>query len=366
MQLEEPIKRILEDTRRVWDHDGTRSCVRESFRKMIECRTPVLGWLLYASETEKRRVYFTCKVRSCPSCGYRATLQWQREQWTQLPDVSYAGLVFTMPDVFWGIFKQNRHLLHDLATIGGEAVLQWMKDKYGIRPLILVVQHTFGRHLNFNAHLHMLVSAGGLSETESRWMEGLILNPVGFMKLWKHGIITYLRLALDAGILKSGLKSWELRELLADKYEVGWHVDMQERISKRHFLGYAARYIRRPPIAQHRFQEIDGPVVKFLTKDTKTNETVLDELTKEEFIQILADHVPDKSVHSVRYYGLLAPRSRSRAFAIMFKLLGQQQRLRPCRLSWAEMILKYFGRNPLIDSSGQSMKYVGHYFPVTA
>jgi hypothetical protein len=42
-----------------------------------------------------------------------------------------------------------------------------MKDKYGIRPLILVVQHTFGRHLNFNAHLHMLVSAGGLSEAES-------------------------------------------------------------------------------------------------------------------------------------------------------------------------------------------------------
>src|ERR1051326_7231903 len=109
---------------------------------------------------------------------------------------------------------------------------------------------------------------GGLSEAESRWIEGLTLNPVGFMKLWRHGIVTYLRLALAAGILKSDLKSWELRELLADKYEVGWHVDMQERISKRHFLGYAARYIRRPPIAQHRFQETDGPKVKFLTEDT--------------------------------------------------------------------------------------------------
>jgi hypothetical protein len=271
-----------------------------------------------------------------------------------------------MPDVFWSIFKQNRHLLHDLPTIGGEAVLQWMKDKYGIRPLILVVQHTFGRHLNFNAHLHMLVSAGGLSEAESRWIEGLTLNPVGFMKLWRHGIITYLRLALEAGILKSDLKSWELLELLADKYEVGWHVDMQEHISKRHFLGYAARYIRRPPIAQHRFQEIDGPAVKFLTKDTATKETVLDELTKEEFIQILADHVPDKYVHSVRYYGLLAPRSRSRAFAIMFKLLGQKRRPRPRRLSWEEMILKYFGRNPRIDSRGQLMENVGWHCPLAA
>jgi len=193
----------------------------------------------------------------------------------------------------------------------------------------------------------------------------MTLNPVGFMKLWRHGIITYLRLALQAGILKSDLKGWELLELLADKYEVGWHVDMQERISKRHFLGYAARYIRRPPIAQHRFQEI-RPVVKFWTKDTATKETVLDELPKEQFIQILADHVPDKHVHSVRYYGLLAPRSRSRAFAIMFKLLGQKRRPRPRRLSWEEMIVKYFGRNPRIDSRGQLMENVGRHCPLAA
>jgi hypothetical protein len=280
--------------------------------------------------------------------------------------VSYAGVVFTMPDVLWNIFKENRHLLHDLPVIGAEAVLQWMNDKFRVRPLILVVQHTFGRHLNFNAHLHMLVSAGGLSESESRWIGGVILNPVGFMKLWRHGVIEYLRRALKAGILKSSLESCQLREVFSDKYKVGWHVDLQERISKRHFLGYAARYIRRPPIAQHRFQEIDGPVVKFLTKDTKTKETVLDEIPKDEFIRILADQVPDRYRNSVRYYGLLAPRSRSRVFAIMFKLLGQERRPHPRRLSWAEMIMKYFGRNPLIDSHGQPMQYVAQHFPTAA
>src|SRR5689334_21876285 len=270
-----------------------------------------------------------------------------------------------MPSPLWQLFKKNRHLLHAFRRSAARLYCIGSKRKYGVKPLILVVQHTFGRHLNFNAHLHMLVSAGGLLEAENRWIEGLTLNPVGFMKLWRHGIVIYLRLALAAGILKSDLRSWQLRELLADKYEVGWHVDMQERISKRHFLGYAARYIRRPPIAQHRFQEI-RPVVKFWTKDTATKETVLDELPKEQFIQILADHVPDKHVHSVRYYGLLAPRSRSRAFAIMFKLLGQKRRPRPRRLSWEEMILKYFGRNPRIDSRGQMMQHVGQYFPAAA
>ena len=50
MPLDEPIKEILIDSREFWDHDGTRPCVRENFKKMIECRTPALGWLLYASE----------------------------------------------------------------------------------------------------------------------------------------------------------------------------------------------------------------------------------------------------------------------------------------------------------------------------
>jgi transposase-like zinc-binding protein/putative transposase len=166
-RIEDPMKQILIDAQEIWDHDGTRPCVRESFSRMIECRTPALGWLTYASETEVMRVYHTCKARFCPSCGYRATLQWQREQWTQLPALPYCGLVFTMPGCLWRIFKENRHLLHDLPTIGGEAVMRWMDDAFGVKPLILVVQHTFGRHLNFNAHLHMLVSAGGLSESES-------------------------------------------------------------------------------------------------------------------------------------------------------------------------------------------------------
>ena len=366
MFLKEPMKQILVDGRDLWDHDGTRPCVRESFRKMIECRTPALGWQVYASKTEKRRVYHTCKDRSCPSCGYRATLQWQEEQRTQLPDIHYSGLVFTMPAEFWQIFKENRHLLHDLPTLGSEAVLHWVKEQYGVQPLILVVQHTFGRHLNFNTHLHMLVSAGGLSQSESRWVRGLNLNPVGLMKLWRHAVITYLRLALRAGILKSNLSDAQLRGLLAAKYEVAWHVDMQKRISKRHFLGYAARYIRRPPIAQHRFREIGGPTIRFVTKDTATQEIVLDQFNKEEFVRILADHVPDKYRHSIRYYGLLAPRSRNRGFAILYQLLGQVRRPCPRPLSWAELIRKSFGWNPLIDSRGQPMRYAGQFFPAAA
>lgn len=359
-----PIRQILLDAPDVWNHEGTRPCVREAFKKIIDCGTPILGWQIYASDSEICRVYHRCKSRFCPSCGYRATVDWQRDQWTQLPGgIPYSGLVFTMPGMLWPIFQQNRQLLHDLATLAAEAVLQWMKDKYSAVPLVLAVQHTFGRHLNFNAHIHMLVSSGGLEEFQSRWRAGISINPVGLMKLWRHGVITYLRLALQARILKSNLHNLDLLALFAQKYEVDWNVDLQPDISKRHFLGYAARYIRRPPIAQHRFREVSGALIKFVTKDTMTKETMLDEVPKEQFIRMLADQVPDKCRHSVRYYGLLAPRSRSRLFTVLYKSLGQERLPLPRRLSWAHLIQKSFGRNPLIDKNGQCMHFVGQHFP---
>jgi hypothetical protein len=36
------------------------------------------------------------------------------------------------------------------------------------RRVIVVFPHTFGRHLNFNCYLHMLVSEGGLEKTVFR------------------------------------------------------------------------------------------------------------------------------------------------------------------------------------------------------
>jgi hypothetical protein len=364
--LDESIKQILIETRPLWDHDHTRPSVRESFNRMILCRTPALGWQIYASDMEEKFIYHTCKARLCPTCGYRATLSWQRELWTQLPDTAYAGVVFTMPDVLWPIFKQNRHLLHDLSTLGAEAISHWMKEKHGVQPLLLVVQHTFGRHLDFKPHLHVLMSAGGLAESFGRWIGRLSLNPVAFMKMWRYGVITYLRLALNAGILKSDLSRQQLNQLLATQYERDWYIHLDEQVSKKQFLGYAARYVRRPPIAQHRFQEIDGPLVKFLTKDTKSKEVVLDVIPKEEFVQMLADHTPDKHQHAIRYYGLLSPRARGRTLNVVFALLGQTRRHRPPRLSWADMIIRYFGRNPLIDSRGRPMRLVGRYCPVAA
>ena len=149
MKNSQPLKQILVATRPHWDRPEIRPAVRENFEKMINCRSPALGAAIFASENEEKLVYYTCKSRSCPSCGQRANLLWQREQWNALPDIPYVGMCFTMPRELWPIFRRNRHLLHDLPALAAAVIQQWARTRHRVRVLILVMPHTFGRHLRF-------------------------------------------------------------------------------------------------------------------------------------------------------------------------------------------------------------------------
>jgi putative transposase/transposase-like zinc-binding protein len=290
---------------------------------MIDCRTLALGAEVYASEAEKKLIYHTCKSRSCPSCGHRATQLWQREQWTALPDIPYAGVVLTMPDRLWPIFQQNRHLLYDLPALGAAVIQQWMKARYGAHALIMVVQHTFGRRLNFNPHLHILVSAGGLQEAEGRWIAPLTFEKEALMHMWRYALITYLREAIRVNVVRSDWGAEELKRILTAQYERWWNIKLTGLMSKQHFLGYAGRYIRHPPIAQHRFAKITDRDVQFSRKDLKLKRQVLTRYPTEEFVAALAEHVSDRYQHGMRYFGVLAPRSKARMSAALFVLLGR-------------------------------------------
>jgi hypothetical protein len=79
----------------------------------------------------------------------------------------------------------------------------------------------------------------------------------------------------------------------------------------------------------------------------------------------LAEHVPDRYRHAIRYFGLLAPGTKRRTSAALFALLAEEKRPRAPRLSWANSLRKGFGVDPLVDSSGQPMHWVGRKRPVT-
>ena len=352
-----PLTQVLEMHRAAWDREDTRPSVREAFAKVVACGTEALGAEVFASAVDERVVYHTCKSRACPSCGHQATRAWQRDQWRELPDVPYAHVCLTMPDVLWPLFQRNRHLLHDLPVLGAQVLQQWARQKYGIRLMIMVIPHTFGRHLNFNCHLHILVSEGGLREDGTEWCARARLDRKALMPMWRYAVITLLREAARAGVLDTDMSRSELLRLLTAQYERWWNIDVKRFRSKKQFLGYAGRYTRRPPIAQHRFRTINRQEIRFVTKDTRSKRTVETTYTPAEFLATLADHVPDRYRHNVRYFGLLAPRVKCQTHDAVFALLGQERLGKPRRLWWAASLQKSFGIDPLVDRDGQRMRW---------
>jgi len=358
------LKTIYEMAAPYWDNDQVRPVARKSIRRAINCGEPVLGAAVYRSDDgEEKVVCNRCKSRACTRCGRRLTQLWLREQFCRLPDMPYLSVIFTMPDLFWEVFRLNRHLIKDLPAVGGAVIQQFLRQHYGVRALVVVIPHTFASKLNFNFHLHCCISSSCLDEQTGRRRIEIVQfkeeERKEIMALWRAAVVTYLRRALAASLLSPDTKL-DMREL---KYQSRreWVVLHRYLKSKVAFLNYAARYLRRPPIAECRIVSANQDGVEFEAKIREECKVENIKLSLKDFIAAIIDQVPDRYRHAVRYYGLLAPRAKSLA-AVFFKL-GQERRPRPERLTWADAIKKSFGIDPLLDSHGHRMKLVSRSFP---
>ena len=101
-----------------------------------------------------------------------------------------------------------------------------------------------------------------------------------------------------------------MRLLLELQEERWWSAKFQRFASRKHFLAYAGNYVRRPPIAQYRFVEASFERVSFRTNDHQLKREVITSYSPGELVGLLAGHIHDHYAHLVRYFGLLAPRSK--------------------------------------------------------
>jgi hypothetical protein len=268
-----------------------------------------------------------------------------------------------MPDIFWPVFKAHRHLEHDLPSLGAAAVQDWALKKYGVRLYEVVIQHTFGGYLNHNPHLHMMVSADGLNSKECRWITSLSFDRKEIMELWRFAVTSYLLGAYRGGLLTKSTVHGDFSEVILGQVERSWNIHITRKMSKSRFLEYAGRYIRRLPIAQKNILVVSNHEVVYLAKDTREKAYVEVHSTAEAFVDLLAQHVLDRYRHSMRYFGLLAPRTKRVNSAGTFALIGQRQRTKPRRPRWVEESKKRFGVDPLKDDLGESMHWVGRVQP---
>ena len=169
--------------------------------------------------------------------------------------------------------------------------------------------------------------------------------------------------ALRVGRLRQELTTDQMDDLLNHLENRWWSIKIQSFEGKLHFLRYAGRYVRRPPIAQRRITWIGERIVRFWYKDKKLRSRVEVQCSLEEFIDRWTQHIPERYQHAVRNFGLFAPRALGQTSAGIFAILQQERKRRPKPRPWAESVRRDFGHDPLLDQTGKRMKWMRRLVP---
>src|ERR1019366_5626606 len=211
---------------------------------------------------------------------------------------------------FWGDFVEALATEKEmLSTLAAEVILARVSAKYGLRVGVISILHTFNGELKFNSHVHTMVTGGGLHGSSDTWVSRVYYDRDALMEAWRKAVIELLRAALRAGQLRTKMSVDLMEEMLTQQEKRWWSIKIQSFENKWHFLQYAGRYVKRPPIPQRRITSIEERTVTFWFKDKRLRRKVEVQCSLEEFIDRWAQHIPERYQHAVRSFGLFAPRA---------------------------------------------------------
>ena len=306
---------------------------------LMACRTAVLGGhRRQCPKCEHELIaYNSCRNRHCPKCQAAKQADWMEKQQSNLLDVPYFHIVFTLPHQLSPVALQNKRLLYGLLfRCASQTLLTIAGDPahLGARIGFTAILHTWGQTLMHHPHLHCLVPAGGLSPDGQRWIgarPGFFLPVRVLSKMFRGKYLAELHRLYEQGklTLKGGLHQlhhptrWA--EFLGQLRGINWVVYAKPPFgSPCQVLKYLARYTHRVAISNRRLICLTGGQVVFRYKDYRRGQRQrVMRLPAVEFIRRFLLHSLPKGFMRIRHYGLLANRSRHQALDICRQLLRQ-------------------------------------------
>ena len=330
------------------------------------CRTEALGVDYYACPEcgEITKVYHSCKNRFCPTCSWQDTLKWADRIKNQMMDIAHRHVVMTLPHQLNQIIKNNKkELLSVLMRVSADTFKDWMANKYNIKPGIISVLHTFGETKNFHAHVHMILSWGGIDNKTSKLkqIENEYVNYDFLKKKFRCKFENELISLFDAHTLQHHFANRsEFMRFIRNINKKKWIIHMEEPMDiPTQVIRYIGRYSKRACLSEYKIIRIEGENISFRYKDYKTKdsnnkpvERVM-ELNYRDFFPRLLQHVPLKYFRIVRYYGMYSNRGNIPEEFLYIETNSQETNTRESR----EILqVEKTEKNPLICSNCQKRK----------
>lgn len=344
-----------------------RQVIIKEVDKFLHCGDLSNGFRVYKCEAcpNVKHVPIRCKGKFCPTCAVGEAQKWADIQSNDMYRSIHRHVILTIDEGLRPIFTSHyrKKLLKGLMDEAGRLLNEWF-ESLGVTPGIVSALHTFGSKLEFNPHIHMLVTMGGVTK-DGKWKQYDYIPYVKLRKQWQTVVLKLIRKVLSERAKK------QVQPLLQAAYKNnpdGFYIHAPKR-SKTHVkgvLGYIGRYMKRGPIALHRIIMYDGEVVAFSYQDKRDGEWKVEELPVAEFIGRLVRHIPDEQFKMVRHYGLYSRRIKTLMKIVVKQfqldtqkvLINAKEMIKP--LGWRERRIESFGEDPLECSEcGNVMEFRG-------
>ncbi len=311
---------------------------RRVLHAVTACRTAALGAHVDACDECGHEVitYNSCRNRHCPKCQAAATATWLAARQSELLPVEYFHVVFTVPHEVAAIAMQNKVAVYNiLFRAASETLKEIAADPkhLGARVGVLSILHTWGQSLEYHPHVHCVVTGGGISLDDTRWMAckpGFFLPVRVLSRMFRAKLLDEIRRSFDAGGLEfhGSLAPLEdpsnFRSYLRPLYGKGWMVYAKPPFgSPDCVLKYLARYTHRVAISNRRLLRMENGKVTFAWKDyAHGSRRGAMTLNAVEFIRRFLLHVLPKGFVRIRHQGFLANRHRKKNIARCRELLA--------------------------------------------
>jgi len=307
------------------------------------CRTAALGGHVnFCPDCGWREEpsYNSCRNRNCHKCQALAQERWLANRSEAILRIPHYHAVFTLPEDLRPVCrKYPRELYGALFQSASEALLELARSRLGVTLGLTLVLHTWTRDLRFHPHVHILVSAGGLTLDGSGFKhipQKFLLPRKPLAKLFRGKMLDALRKLRSMG--KLSLTAGAFGALMASLVSQDWGVYLKRAFRSPDFvLAYLGRYTHRIGIANSRLLSVTEEAVTFRTKDGRAVS-----LTPVTFLQRFIQHILPDRFKKIRHTGLYgSPKALATAKHLLGSLPSEPKQVP----SWEEALAALTGRD---------------------
>ena len=287
----------------------------EPVQKMLDCGKESGGYSEYICTycgRDLRRVCFSCKSCFCLSCAKGYVDEFVSQVSKMLHSgVVYRHIVLTVPKQLRPVFYRARfddRLLSVFMKCGYECLEDVCSSvrRLSLKIGVIVVVQTHGRSGQYNPHLHIIMTDGGVDAGSGKWVDLGYFPYEIIHKKWQYHLF---------GLIKSYWGTVEMKELVDELWDMYPHGLVAHVTaggvpdSGRGLARYLAKYVASPPIAVRRIVRYDGRMVTYWYKDHETKSQKFETVDVFTFIGRMVQHIFPKGFQRVRYFGLQATKT---------------------------------------------------------